>query len=165
MSPRHDRAAVSATWGAIASHTFEAKRRVGQEADYRSRRGKVAIEGDAGFNYQPATAELRHHRLAGGRRRSSGNSARRRRLATMNLLEPIRHQPDYPLQFDLNRRDIDAAAGRAIRHQCKAAGSTLPRNLPYPLPKVNPGRRADHHAGADLDSVTDPRPGATSLIP
>ena len=54
------------------------------------------------------------------------------------------------LQFDLNR-DIDGAA-QDVQAAINAAGSTLPRNLPYPpiYSKVNPGRRADHDAGADL---------------
>ena len=42
------------------------------------------------------------------------------------------------LQFDLNR-DIDAAA-QDVQSAINAAGSTLPRNLPYPplYSKVNP---------------------------
>ena len=42
------------------------------------------------------------------------------------------------LQFDLNR-DIDAAA-QDVQAAINAAGSTLPRNLPYPpiYSKVNP---------------------------
>ncbi|MFZ3249413.1 MAG: efflux RND transporter permease subunit, partial [Pseudolabrys sp.] len=42
------------------------------------------------------------------------------------------------LQFDLNR-DIDSAA-QDVQSQINAAGSTLPRNLPYPptYAKVNP---------------------------
>src|ERR1700694_3829069 len=54
------------------------------------------------------------------------------------------------LQFDL-ARDIDAAA-QDVQSAINAAGSTLPRNLPYPplYFKVNPGRAADHHAGAHL---------------
>ena len=54
------------------------------------------------------------------------------------------------LQFDLNR-DIDAAA-QDVQAAINAAGSTLPRNLPYPadLCQGEPGRRADRDAGADL---------------
>ena len=54
------------------------------------------------------------------------------------------------LQFVLNR-DIDAAA-QDVQSAINAAGSTLPRNLPYPadLREGEPGRRADRDAGADL---------------
>ena len=54
------------------------------------------------------------------------------------------------LQFELTR-DIDAAA-QDVQSAINAAGSTLPRNLPYPptYAKVNPADAADRHAGADL---------------
>ena len=65
------------------------------------------------------------------------------------------------LQFDLNR-DIDAAA-QDVQSAINAAGSTLPRNLPYPptLFEGEPGRRADRHAGAHL---ADHRRCASSAI-
>ena len=54
------------------------------------------------------------------------------------------------LQFNLDR-DIDAAA-QDVQSAINAAGSTLPRNLPYPptYSKVNPADTADRHAGADV---------------
>jgi membrane fusion protein, multidrug efflux system len=54
------------------------------------------------------------------------------------------------LQFDLGR-DIDGAA-QDVQSAINAAGSSLPRNLPYPptYRQGEPGRRADRHAGADL---------------
>ena len=54
------------------------------------------------------------------------------------------------LQFDLNR-EIDAAA-QDVQAAINAAGSALPRNLPYPptLFEGEPGRHADRHARAHL---------------
>ena len=54
------------------------------------------------------------------------------------------------LQFNLDR-DIDAAA-QDVQSAINAAGSTLPRNLPYPptYSKVNPADAADRHARADV---------------
>ena len=98
-----------------------------------------------------------------------------------DLVEFLRHQPDHAA-FDLNR-DIDAAA-QDVQAAINAAGSTLPRNLPYPpiYAKVNPAdapiltlaltskthrpahaqRRRRHHAGAAAvrDRRRRPRHGA-----
>ena len=54
------------------------------------------------------------------------------------------------LQFDLDR-SMDSAS-QDVQAAINAAAGTLPTNLPYPpvYSKVNPGRRADPDAGADL---------------
>ncbi|MBV9348894.1 MAG: efflux RND transporter permease subunit [Pseudolabrys sp.] len=58
------------------------------------------------------------------------------------------------LQFDLNR-DIDAAA-QDVQSAINAAGSTLPRNLPYPplYSKVNPADQAVITIALTSDNVT-----------
>src|ERR1700680_4023258 len=58
------------------------------------------------------------------------------------------------LQFDLNR-DIDAAA-QDVQSAINAAGSTLPRNLPYPptYSKVNPADAAIVTLALTSDSVS-----------
>ena len=54
------------------------------------------------------------------------------------------------IQFDIDR-DIDGAA-RDVQAAINAAATDLPEDLPTPpyLPQVQPGRRADPVAGADL---------------
>ena len=71
------------------------------------------------------------------RRRSSDNSGKSV-AADDDLVEARSGSARSPLQFDLNR-DIDSAA-QDVQAAINAAGSTLPRNLPYPpiYSKVNP---------------------------
>ena len=60
------------------------------------------------------------------------------------------------LQFDLDR-DIDGAA-QDVQAAINAAGSSLPRNLPYPptYSKVNPADFGGHHRRAHVEDGFDP---------
>ena len=69
------------------------------------------------------------------------------------------------LQFDLNR-DIDAAA-QDVQSAINAAGSTLPRNLPYPplYSKVNPADVPIITLALTSDTIDAARARATSPTP
>ena len=110
-----------------------------------------------------AGRQSRHHRLAGDRaarapvRPDPG-------AADHDLVEFVRHQPGHAA-IRSQPRHRRRRAGRAVGDQRRRLDAAAQPALPAALFEGEPGRRADHHAGAHLADHRPARRSATWPTP
>ena len=99
-------------------------------------------------HHPAARRQSRHHRRAGDR--AAGAAVRPDPgAADHDLVELVRHQPGHAA-IRSQPRHRRRRAGRAVGDQCRRLDAAAQPALSAALFQGEPGRRADHHAGAHL---------------